>query len=332
MKIFLTSILTFVLLSFIQAQNVGIDNDTPLMKLHVTQEGSNVLLLENSQSLNSNISNGIYFKTGEGGFPYTGAIKSIGQSANEARLGFFTYAAANAEDLLERMSITDAGNVGVGTTTPITSAALDVTSTEKGFLPPRMTTIQRNNIVSPVAGLTIFNSSVNAFQCYNGTNWYSTVHYVGENYGGGIVFYVYDNGQHGLIASTADQSADIRWHGGSVVVTRAQANGINGGIKNTAIIIANQASIDGEPFASTLCNEYTATQDGVTYGDWYLPSRLELELLYAQKNVVGGFFTDNYWSSTETNQFFAYQMHFNTGSVTPNQKSLLNRVRAIRSF
>lgn len=332
MKIFLTSILSLVIFCFIHAQNVGIDNDTPLMKLHVTQEGSEVLLLENSESLNSNISNGIYFKTGDGGFPYTGAIKTIGQSANEARLGFFTYAAANEVDLLERLSITDAGNVGVGTSSPVTSAALDITSTDKGFLPPRMTTTQRNNIVSPVAGLTIFNSSVNAFQCYNGTNWYSTVHYVGESYGGGIVFYVYDNGQHGLIATTADQSADIRWYGGSAVVTRAQANGINAGLKNTTIIIANQASIDGEPFAASICNEYYVTDNGVTYGDWYLPSRHELELLFAQKNLVGGFFTENYWCSTETNQFFAYQLHFNTGAVTPNQKSLLNRVRAIRSF
>lgn len=332
MKLFWSSILSLVIIGLAQAQNVGIDNDAPLMKLHVSQEGSNVLLLENSESLNSNISNGLYFKTGEGGFPYTGAIKSIGQSANEARLGFFTYASPNATELLERLSITDAGNVGVGTSSPVTSAALDVTSIEKGFLPPRMTTTQRDNIVSPVAGLTIYNSSVNAFQCYNGTNWYSTVHYVGENYGGGIVFYVYDNGQHGLIASTEDQSADVRWHGGSVVITRAQANGINAGLKNTAIIIANQGSVDGEPFAATLCNEYSVVQSGVTYGDWYLPSRHELELLFAQKAIVGGFFTENYWCSTETNQFFAYQLHFNTGAVTPNQKSLLNRVRAIRSF
>jgi hypothetical protein len=57
-----------------------------------------------------------------------------------------------------------------------------------------MTGPQRNAISSPATGLTIYNTTSNAFECYNGTNWYSTVHYIGESYGGGIVYYVYDNG------------------------------------------------------------------------------------------------------------------------------------------
>lgn len=43
--------------------------------------------------------------------------------------------------------------VGIGTTTPNASAALDVTSTTKGLLIPRMTTAQRTAIASPAAGL-----------------------------------------------------------------------------------------------------------------------------------------------------------------------------------
>ena len=46
--------------------------------------------------------------------------------------------------------------VGIGTATPVSSAKLDVTSTSKGFLPPRMTRLQRNAIVSPVAGLIVW--------------------------------------------------------------------------------------------------------------------------------------------------------------------------------
>ncbi len=42
-----------------------------------------------------------------------------------------------------------------------------------------------------------------------------TAHTIGEHYGGGIVFYVYDNGQHGLIAATIDQSTKCRWFGGT---------------------------------------------------------------------------------------------------------------------
>jgi microcystin-dependent protein len=64
-------------------------------------------------------------------------------------------------------------NVGIGTTTPDASAILDITSTTKGLLPPRMTTTQRNAIASPVAGLVIYNSTDTQFQFYNGTTWQS---------------------------------------------------------------------------------------------------------------------------------------------------------------
>ena len=37
------------------------------------------------------------------------------------------------------------------------------------------------------------------------------IHKTGESYGGGIVFYVYDNGRHGLIAATTDQDPGIQW-------------------------------------------------------------------------------------------------------------------------
>jgi len=51
------------------------------------------------------------------------------------------------------------------------SALLDVQSSNKGFLPPRMTTVQRDAIVSPAAGLVIFNSTSNGLQFYNGVKW-----------------------------------------------------------------------------------------------------------------------------------------------------------------
>jgi hypothetical protein len=159
-----------------------------------------------------------------------------------------------------------------------------------------------------------------------------TAHYIGESYGGGIVFYVYDNGQHGLIAATADQSTGIRWYGGSYTNTRARADGVGAGLKNTAIIIANQGPVDGEAFAATVCNEYSVTVGGVTYGDWYLPSIYELVLLYLQRVAVGGFDYDYYWSSTEGINGGAWTQYF----ATDTQYSLLKddtfHVRAIRAF
>jgi hypothetical protein len=61
--------------------------------------------------------------------------------------------------------------VGIGTPTPDSSALLDLTSNEQGFLVPRMTTAQRN-LINPIAtGLMIFNTETAAFNFFNGTAW-----------------------------------------------------------------------------------------------------------------------------------------------------------------
>jgi hypothetical protein len=222
--------------------------------------------------------------------------------------------------------------VGINTSTPEPTAMLDVTSSNKGFLPPRMTTAQRGQIVNPATGLTIYNTSKNCIETFNGSSWVSNTHYIGESYGGGIVFYVYDKGQHGLIAATADQSTGIRWYGGSNTNTRARADGVGAGLKNTSIIIANQGPVDGNAFAATVCNEYSVTVGGVTYGDWYLPSKDELNLLYLQRNVVGGFAYNYYWSSAEYNANVAWYQDFTNGTQSNYFKYLPYYVRAVRAF
>ena len=64
----------------------------------------------------------------------------------------------------------DAVGIGVATTVA-SSAILDVKSTTKGILFPRMTTVQRDAIASPVAGLVIYNTTTNVLDFYNGTVW-----------------------------------------------------------------------------------------------------------------------------------------------------------------
>lgn len=68
-----------------------------------------------------------------------------------------------------------AQSVGIGTTTPATSAQLDISSTSKGLLPPRMTKVQRDAIQSPVPGLIIWCNNCTAptgeLQVFNGTIW-----------------------------------------------------------------------------------------------------------------------------------------------------------------
>jgi hypothetical protein len=153
-------------------------------------------------------------------------------------------------------------------------------------------------------------------------------HWIGETYGGGIVFYVYDNGQHGLIGATTDQSTSIRWYGGTNTNTRARADGVGAGKLNTAIIIANQGPVDGNPFAASVCNEY----QGGGYGGWYLPSNSELNLLYDARYNMGGIPPYYYWSSKENNSTTAWFKSFDNGSWVSYDKSTTNAARAIRAF
>ena len=75
-----------------------------------------------------------------------------------------------------RFYINASGNVGIGTTSPSTSAILDITSTTKGVLFPRLTTGEINLIASPANGLTVYNTTLSALCFYDGTGWKRVVH------------------------------------------------------------------------------------------------------------------------------------------------------------
>ncbi|MDN3672939.1 hypothetical protein QWY99_07725 [Flavobacterium branchiarum] len=68
-------------------------------------------------------------------------------------------------------SFAQENSVGINTLTPNTGAALEIFSTSKGLLPPRLTTIQRDAINPKPAGLMVYNSDLNCLQYWNGTKW-----------------------------------------------------------------------------------------------------------------------------------------------------------------
>jgi len=192
-----------------------------------------------------------------------------------------------------------------------------------------MTTHKNTKQHTTIATLLLFSIGL-LFSC----NTFAWTHKIGDKYGGGIVFYVYDGGLHGLIAALADQSSAIQWYNGIFKVTGANGDGVGAGAMNTAMIVA--AQIDDTPggnFAAKLCADYSVKgADGVTYGDWYLPSKAELNLLYRQKDIVGGFANDAYWSSTEGDSYYAWNQNFNFSYQNDTIKYFTLPVRAVRAF
>jgi shikimate kinase len=67
--------------------------------------------------------------------------------------------------------ITSTGNVGIGTSSPSASAILDAQSTTKGVRMPNMTTVEKNAIASPAAGLMVFDTTLAKLCVYSGAAW-----------------------------------------------------------------------------------------------------------------------------------------------------------------
>ena len=84
--------------------------------------------------------------------------------------------------------------------------------------------------------------------------------------------------------------------------------------------------------AANLADAYTATVNGVVYGDWFLPSKGELNQMYVNKTVIGGFLSANYWSSSEADAFYAWAQGFGGGSQVTNGKAGPGYVRPVRAF
>jgi hypothetical protein len=62
-------------------------------------------------------------------------------------------------------------NMGIGTLTPDTSARLEVSANNKGFLTPRMTSADRNAISNPAEGLLVYDLSTSSFWYFKSGNW-----------------------------------------------------------------------------------------------------------------------------------------------------------------
>ena len=166
---------------------------------------------------------------------------------------------------------------------------------------------------------------------------------IGDFVHGGIVFWVDETGQHGLVCAKKDQSASMRWFGGTNGHTRAKGDGVYAGKANTAIIIAATVSIgdDNATYAARACNELQLEEERVPkYGDWYLPSNHELNLMFLKKAEInttagrqsGSSLSSAYWSSTEIDNDGAYKVNMSDGKGAEASKGSTSNVRAVRTF
>lgn len=258
---------------------------------------------------------------------------------------------SNKVNTITASTLLDISNAVVlcNNTVPIT-----VTLPSASSIDGRLYTIKRVNtasvLISPLAGQTIdgavsvsLSAQFDQLQVIsNGSNWYIlntkaatpvTAHYIGESFGGGIIFYLDASGTHGLIAAPADQTDNVKWNNaGGLEAKKAQLQGLYTGQANTEFIV--DANPGPEPYAASVCYNLVLN----TYSDWYLPSVEELTLMYRNLHLqgLGGFSAGSaYWSSTafDANNQYAYAKYFSaTGQLAAFDILDTYRARAIRAF
>jgi len=214
-----------------------------------------------------------------------------------------------------RVFIESGGKVGIGTTSP--GAKLEVAGWVK---------ITGGN---PGEG-KVLTSDANGLAAWEAPITYS----IGDEHLGGIVFWVDETGLHGLICAEEDQGTSNPWSGGSGNFnTEAHGDGLGAGEMNTMIIIATQGP-NVYHYVAGLCANLVVNDNGINYGDWYLPSKEELDLMYDNLHVAGfgGFTSGFYWSSTEHDNGYSWAQLFGNGAQVPANKNDNLYVRAVRSF
>ena len=172
---------------------------------------------------------------------------------------------------------------------------------------------------------------------------------IGALMNGGIVFYIDEIGEHGLVASLEDIiegsnmgtygiDEGFEWHCYGLTIYGADGQAIGTGYQNTLDIVAlNCQTVNGGITAAQATLNYTS--EGFT--DWYLPSKEELQEMHntignvGSQGNVGGFDVSDYpyyWSSSEGSSLGSFGVNFNDGTSGSYSKYSSLRVRAVRAF
>ncbi len=175
----------------------------------------------------------------------------------------------------------------------------------------------------------------------NGTGYGSTMSFttgdesllaIGQIYQGGVIGYILQFGDpgfvsgevHGLIVSNSNLTAStLPWgcQGDSIL----GAINAYGGSSNTNAIVNNCSE---RPIAASACD----LLEHETYDDWFLPAKIQLNHLYLNRSLIGGFTGTYYWSSTQYDSGHAWTQFFPTGDQEFDNKDNSRYVRCVRYF
>lgn len=185
--------------------------------------------------------------------------------------------------------------IAIGTTTPSNNAQLDVNSTSKGVLIPRLTQTQINAISSPAAGLQVYNTTLNCISIFNGTSWTTEKRYIGQIVNEGVPIEL-DNLKI-QIPNSGNHSIQIATKSGTANLSGSSTNNFNnssvGGSGN--IIAISTYHRQSDPFNTTFAYWQSGAnflQAGSYQEIWIVDETNNRA--YHIKYIVGPSFQNNY--------------------------------------
>ena len=173
---------------------------------------------------------------------------------------------------------------------------------------------------------------------------------IGGIYQGGMIFYVDETGEHGLIAALEDVAEEdyifsgsngmwnisgYEWGCYDINLPGANGNGIGSGAQNTMEIISFGCNTESGGINAA---EAAAGFQSNGYSDWHLPSKEEMLLMYnnigngSEYENIGEFSLVPYWTSTEDDALGSIPINMNYGNFGSPSKHNSYPVRPIRSF
>lgn len=154
---------------------------------------------------------------------------------------------------------------------------------------------------------------------------------------GGVVFYLDNSKEHGLVCAILDQSDAAEWCSSVDEIDGADGTAIGTGSQNTTDILSGCAS---NTSAAALCSNLSFNG----FNDWFLPSRDELKAIYQNKGIINSTAASNggsaladetYWTSTELDigsKTSAETVSMESGVSGSLTKFGTAYVRAVREF
>lgn len=222
--------------------------------------------------------------------------------------------------------------------TPEPSAALEIFSTNRGFLPPRMNRTEMLSITMPAEGLMVYLTDEEHFAYYDGEKWRNTKgeiikNKVGDYAHGGIVFWISNDQTYGLVCPDVwdfnPYENQCTW--GCPGLYIGSTDNFNGQL-NTEMILNACPEVG---IAASICANFEVNG----YTDWFLPSIFELSKfsIWVSQETLGNYW-GYFWSSTEdfseacygmwispnSNQNYSFMMKENFYYVIPVRKFYMN--------